>query len=329
MKINPADIFDPGDFARARHLNRVLSWMPRYHTGRRLNARLIDGIIGFGQHLLPERRREGISIETVELPVGNHLTMIRILRPRAVVKALLLHFHGGAWVLGNSRLDDGWNMRMAKSCGVTVASGDFHLAVDDDFEQTIEDAVAITGWALDRVADFQTDRLIIAGESSGAHLAACALTRLARHRSLEEVAGFVSLCGAFDLGGSKSLRTAKGSLIIEPQSAQRNLDRLTSNLAVSDADLSPVFADLSAMPAALFIAGALDPIVEDTIRMHERWHRQAGRSDLLVVPEGPHGFARLPTRLAAKTRQFIADWINRRLSKTQPKNPFETTYPLR
>ncbi|CDZ46124.1 alpha/beta hydrolase [Neorhizobium galegae] len=314
MKIDPAEIFNPGDFASARHLNRVLSWMPRYHPGRRLNARLIDSVIGIGQRLLPRSRSPDISIETIELPVGNHQTTIRILQPRPVVKALLLHFHGGAWVLGNSRLDDGWNMRMAKSCGVTVASGDFHLAVDDDLEQTIQDAVAITGWALDHVADFQTDQLIIEGESSGAHLAACALTRLARHRSLEEVAGFVSLCGAFDLGGSKSLRTAKGSLIIEPKSAQRNLDRLTANLAVSDADLSPVFGDLSAMPPALFIAGALDPIMEDTIRMHDRWQRQAGRSDLLVVPEGPHGFERLPTRLAAKTRQFMADWINRTLS---------------
>jgi acetyl esterase/lipase len=314
MKIDPADIFETCDFARARSLNRALSWMPRYHTGRRLNARLIDSVIGFGQRLLPERQREDISTETVSLPVGNRQTMIRILRPRQGSKALLLHFHGGAWVLGNARLDDGWNTMIARSCGVTVASGDFHLAVDDDLEQTIDDAVAITRWALDHVADFQTDRLIIEGESSGAHLAACALTRLARHRSLEEVAGFVSLCGAFDLAGSKSLRTATGSLIIEPRSAQRNLDRLTSNLAVTDAQVSPVFADLSAMPPALFIAGALDPIVEDTLRMHDRWQRQAGSSDLLVVPEGPHGFERLPTRLALKTRQFMADWISRTLS---------------
>ena len=73
------------------------------------------------------------------------------------------------------------------------------------------------------------------------------------------------------------------------------------------------------MPPALFIAGSLDPILDDSRSMYEQW-RQTGQADILIVPEGPHGFERLPTRLAEKTRNFVYEWINRRIS---PSNSAE------
>jgi acetyl esterase/lipase len=313
MEIDPFSVFEDIDVRRARRLNRVLAYLPRYHTGRRLNARIINGLVKLAGILLPKPRHRDVTIDIVKLRADDREIPIHLLRPQVPVAALYLHFHGGAWVLGNSQLDDGWNAEIVRSSNVAIASGDFHLAVDDDLERTIREAVALTEWALDRLPEFGTGRLIVEGESSGAQLAACALLQVAKKRPLDKVAGFVSFCGAFDMSGSPSLANARHSLIIDPASAVHNLERLTKRSRAPIPEISPIFSDLTGMPPALFIAGALDPILDDSRRIHDVWQRQTSHADLLVVPEAPHGFERLPTRVAAKTRDFMCGWIMERL----------------
>jgi acetyl esterase/lipase len=62
-----------------------------------------------------------------------------------------------------------------------------------------------------------------------------------------------------------------------------------------------------------FCTAALNPIIGDTRSMNAHWQDAAGNADLLAVPEGPHGFERFPTRLAARTKTVTVEWINRRL----------------
>ena len=48
--------------------------------------------------------------------------------------------------------------------------------------------------------------------------------------------------------------------------------------------------------------------------MAERWKAQSGNARLVVIPESPHAFNRLPTRLAARTNAFVRGWLQRRLA---------------
>jgi acetyl esterase/lipase len=319
MEIEPQSVFRERDITAARRLNRVLAHLPRYHTGRRWNAIVVNGALRFVQALAPGRRSRGQSIETLAVPHRPQPLSLRLVRSAKAERSLLLHFHGGAWVLGNARLDDGWIADWANRCGIRAAACDFHQAVDDDFARTLDEATAVLRWMLDHLAELGAETLILEGESSGAHLAAAALLRLARERPINEVVGFVSFCGAFDMSGSRSLKSAKDSLLIDPSSALHNLQRLTGKVGKTPQDpaaVSPLSANLRGMPPAFFIAGALDPIVDDSLRMHERWESEAGKAELLVVPEGPHGFERLPTRLATRTKAFAASWIDACLAGT-------------
>ncbi|MBW6425361.1 alpha/beta hydrolase [Rhizobium sp. XQZ8] len=313
MHYDPNAIFTAKDIRRAGRLNKLLKWVPRYRTSGRFNARFINGMCSVGRHLAAEPANIGVMVKSLSVNGGK--LPIRVLFPEKP-RALLLHFHGGAWVIGDSKLDDNWNVEYVRRCRVAVASANFHLATDDDLAQTIRDAHAFTRWALDSRANFGVDKVFLEGESSGAHLAASSLVRLSRSRSLECIAGLVSYCGAFDLSGPASLKLAADSLVIDPQAAGRNLDRLlegSPSLAVDDPVVSPLRADLIGMPPGLFIAGQLDPIIGDSRSMQTRWQDVCGNADLLVVPEGPHGFHRFPTRLAARTKTVAVEWINRRL----------------
>jgi acetyl esterase/lipase len=313
MNIDPLTVFEQNEISSAHRLNRILALLPRYHTGRRYNARMLNAVTRIGQKLAPKMPSKDVALTVFQISVPSGQREIRLLRPPAQSSAIFLHFHGGAWVLGNARLDDRWNASIAAKADVTVAAADFHLATDDRLDQTIDDAVAVTEWILDHLDEFGATKLFVGGESSGAHLAACSLVRLAARRPMNGLCGFLSFCGAFDMEGSQSLKQADGrSLILHAPSADRNLDRLTATLpdgAAHSPEVSPYLADLTGMPPALLIGGALDPIKDDSRKMYDRWAGCNGNAAILIVPEAPHGFERLPTRLADKALTFACDWM--------------------
>ncbi|WP_416384276.1 alpha/beta hydrolase [Rhizobium mulingense] len=79
-----------------------------------------------------------------------------------------------------------------------------------------------------------------------------------------------------------------------------------------------MFADLSGLPPALLIAGALDPIVDDSLSMARQWQQQSGNADCVVFPHAPHGFNRFPTRLASRANGLVRSWISQSCENDGP-----------
>ncbi|MBB5551029.1 alpha/beta hydrolase [Rhizobium lentis] len=302
--------FTRHELARARGLNTVLNVLPRYHTDRRWNAKAVQVTVRAVQFLgsLGLPRHSDIAHRAI-LADGRRVGL-RLILPKGIPRGLYVHFHGGAWVMGNARLDDRITRPIAQNCRVLVAGVDFHNAVDDRLDITLEDCRAAIDWVVEHLSELQVERIILGGESSGAHLAAETLLHLRERGRAGIVAGFISVCGAFDLTGSKSLRRSTGrSLVIDGPAALRNLRRLTPSLSGREAE-GPLFADLSGLPPALLIAGALDPIVDDSLSMARQWQQQSGNADCVVFPHAPHGFNRFPTRLAARANGLVRSWIS-------------------
>ncbi|WP_234705148.1 alpha/beta hydrolase [Sinorhizobium medicae] len=158
---------------------------------------------------------------------------VRILKPTGPCNGIYLDFHGGAWVMGNARFNDRINSAIARECQMIVANVEYRLARDDRILPSIEDALAATVWTLENMrSEFGVDRAVLGGESSGAHLAACALTSLSlRQFDLSAVAGALFFYGTYDMAGTPSLRKSSGgALIMHGPSALKNLRRLTSGM---------------------------------------------------------------------------------------------------
>jgi acetyl esterase/lipase len=62
--------------------------------------------------------------------------------------------------------------------------------------------------------------------------------------------------------------------------------------------ISPLWADLSGMPPALFTVGTLDPLLDDSLFMAARWRAAGNRAELRIYPESVHGFHAFPTGIA-------------------------------
>ncbi|RVH46778.1 alpha/beta hydrolase [Sinorhizobium meliloti] len=313
------------DRLSAARFNRVLRWAPRFKPHRRWQSLLLHAVLRATQ-ALSSAGTACPNVDTSRRMIcwEGHHAELRVLRPKGQSKGIYLDFHGGAWVMGNARFNDRVNSGIATECQMVVASVEYRLARDDRIRPSIEDALAATGWTLENMRnEFGVDRAVLGGESSGAHLAACALTSLSRRQfDLSAVAGALLFYGTYDMAGTPSLRKSSAeALIMHGPSALENLMRLTSGMDEAQRRspwLSPLFCDLTGLPPALFVVGELDPVLDDSLLMYNKWQNENHNATLLIVPEGPHGMNRLPTTEAKKINDFTRQWIRKAVESQAP-----------
>lgn len=82
-----------------------------------------------------------------------------------------------------------------------------------------------------------------------------------------------------------------------------------------DPAISPLYADLSGLPPALFVVGTKDMLLEDNERMAARWREASGDSELLIAPESPHAFNRMGTAVAGKVARYVDAWTLQRFGQ--------------
>jgi acetyl esterase/lipase len=260
----------------------------------------------------------GVRTTTRRIEWKGHAVSLRILRTDAPARGVYIDYHGGGWAIGNAAMDDRVNARIAAECGLVVVSIDYTLLPDITLPQMIGQCAAAAGWVFEHAqAEFGASDIFIGGESAGAHLAACSILRLRARTDFSRLKAAVLFYGCFDLCGTPSARNAeRRALVLHGPSIPDGLSRLVPGEAAArqHPDLSPLYADLSGLPAVLVLVGALDPLIDDSRLMAEQWRKQSGKAHLLFVPEAPHAFNRLPTRMAARTNAFVRQWIDEHLA---------------
>jgi len=311
--------FDTTELEEAKRVNRLLATTPRMPLRTAWDVAVLNGALRLSQALPgPNLKRLGITVEERRVEALGREAMVRILRPVGACRGVYLDIHGGAWVLGNARMDDALNADIVKTCGVAVVSVDYRIALENAVLAALDDCETAAAWTLEVMeSEFGCDRLLVGGESAGAHLAASTLIRLRDRAALSRVAGAVLFYGCYDLCGTPSLCAAgPETLVLHGPTLAEALARLMPDLTAEerrDPSLSPLYADLGGLPPALFLVGDKDPLVDDTSLLAGRWAGANDNADLVLAPEAPHGFNRLPTRMARKTNAYVRGWLFSRL----------------
>jgi acetyl esterase/lipase len=272
--------------------------------------------VGFmGEPVLP--------VEEISIPGPAGPIPARVIRP-GDVRAVHLDIHGGAWMIGSPRMNDVENDELARACGVATVSIDYRMAPEHDITDEMDDCEAAALWLVERArADFGTDRLLIGGGSSGAHLAAVTLIRLRdRHQAAGRFLGANLLYGCYDLSGTPSARLRREqSWVLRPEmvyAVHEYVMHRQEPEALRDPALSPLYANLTGLVPALFSVGALDPLLDDSMFMAARWTVAGNRAELAVYPESEHGFTGFPTGMARAARARQHDWTRARLEAAAP-----------
>ena len=315
--------FDAATLAQARRFNRQLDWAPRFRIRNRVIPVLIQSLLHLSQ-LTGARRlaRAGIRVEHRVVQADDVNVALRILRGVRAARAVVLDFHGGGWVIGNAQMNDALNIAMVNACDVAVVSIDYRLMPAHALQDMLDDCLAVARWLLDGQAEPSWAQLpvLIVGESAGGHLAAATLLSLRQSPPLlARVQGAVLYYGVYDLSGTPSVRAAgPDTLLLHGPSMASSMRQLTPVLDQEQqrtAPWSPLYGVLDGMPPALMVAGARDPLFDDTVLMAARW-REVADVELHLLPEAAHGFIRFPIALARNMQARTHAWLNERIAQS-------------
>lgn len=210
---------------------------------------------------------DGITLRNDHL--GGVPTVVANLQEEPSSNAIVLHFHGGGYVVGSASSSVEYAGRLAQTFRSTCISVDYRLAPENAYPAALDDAIKAYCAVID--SGVQPSRMVVSGESSGAGLA-LALAMSLRRLGKPLPAGILAVCPFADLTLSgESIRMSEGT---DPAA---NRDSLTFMAASyfqhhdpSDPRISPLFGDFTGLPPIFLTVATNEALLDDAVRIRER-----------------------------------------------------------
>ncbi len=200
--------------------------------------------------------------------------------------AVILYFHGGAYVLGSARADRHLAGQLARRAKAPVFLAEYRLAPEHLFPAALEDAIA----AYRGLADEGFTAIGLSGDSAGGALALAVLSLMvaeARIGAVPRPRGAAVMSPWTDLAlTGESLETqadadpflTKESLAVAAKSYLGNHDPM-------DPRVSPLYGDFTELPPVRIHVGEDEVLLDDSRRYAERMAAE-GREVQLHIWEG-------------------------------------------
>jgi acetyl esterase/lipase len=207
--------------------------------------------------------------------------------PESRPERVLVHLHGGAYVMGSPESHRPLATRLARAARARVLLVDYRLAPEHPHPAAVEDAVASFHHVL--AGGLAAQQTAICGDSAGGGLAAAALV------ALRDAGGPLPVAAALlspwlDL--TLSGKTVKTRADADPLCSEALL-RPAAEAYAKGTDLraptvSPVFADLAGLPPLLVQVGDAEILLDDSRRFAERARAAGVDVELEVADEMIH-----------------------------------------
>jgi len=129
----------------------------------------------------------------VELPTADgHTFTVRVLVPAGEIRALVVYYHGGGWVIGNIDEYDNIARTLANALHAAVVNVDYRLAPEHRYPAAADDAWTALQWAARKRVEIAGGPvpMIVMGDSAGGNLSAV-VAQKARDAGAPELAAQV------------------------------------------------------------------------------------------------------------------------------------------
>ena len=229
---------------------------------------------------------------------------------------LLIHIHGGCYVLSPGEAGLPEAILMAAFGGFRVLSVDYRMPPEAFFPAALDDCVAV--WK-STVETSDPAKTAVFGTSAGGALT-LALVLRAKQEGLPLPAAIAPGTPMSDV--TKTGDTFYTNELLDNVLVSRDgfCDAATRFYAnghdLADPLLSPVYGDMAGFPPTILTSGTRDLLLSNTVRVHRKL-RQAGVDAALHVYEGQSHAQYMFNERAPETREAfgeIADFFDRRLA---------------
>jgi monoterpene epsilon-lactone hydrolase len=207
--------------------------------------------------------------------------------------AAVLYVHGSGYALCSPRTHRGLTSRLSAFTGLPVFSLDYRLAPRHRFPAAADDVARAFGWLVGH--GFAADRIVVAGDSAGAHLAVdLCLSLLRSGRALPAAQLLLSPIVDLSLALAAEREQVRPDPMISAAGARRLIDLYTEGADLAHERLAVTPRPGEVLPPTLIQAGGREMLAADAHALHQRLTETGTVSRLEVWPGQVHVFQAMP-----------------------------------
>jgi acetyl esterase len=253
---------------------------------------MLDEFAGFLNEDLPRVGAFHSKVPYKEID-GVQLTLDVTVPPGVGPYPVLVYLHGGAWIWGSPATHRKLTHRLAEQ-GFLTLSVDYRLAPKNPFPAGLNDCIHAIYFAAQFAEKWGGDpkRMVIAGDSAGANLAAATSIELAYSVAAPEIHGVGLLYGVYDF------RTEQ-----KPDIMTELLNKAYLNgeqHLTEDPRVSPLLKAAS-LPPAFVAIGSEDDLIDDAEKLRAELLAGDKVHEYHVYSGMPHAFAQMEFLPSART----------------------------
>jgi salicylate hydroxylase len=254
------------------------------------------------------------QIEATEDELGD-VRAFRVAAPGTPRGNVVLHFHGGGYLIGSAKGSLEYAGRLAAAVNGACYTVDYRLAPEHPYPAAIDDAICAYRALLAR--GIPASSILVSGESAGGGLAVALV--LALRNAGDPLPGAILAVAPF------SDLTVSGPSILafngDDPAANRDLLKFMGasyfqGHEPTDPLVSPLFGDLAGLPPLFVTASEGEVLLSDTTRLAERAEKAGVDVTLRVVEDSVHVYTIFPFLPEThSTMQEVAAWAQRKLRR--------------
>lgn len=240
----------------------------------------------------------GTAVEPVEARVGKGLVRGEwVTAPEArsaeSVRAAILYLHGSGYALCSPRTHRGLTAHLSALTGLPVFCVDYRLAPRHRFPLAADDVARAWNWLLTQ--SVPAERIIVAGDSAGGHLAldlCLALHRAGRTQPAAQV--LLSPVADLTLELAQRREQVRADPMISAVTARRLIGLYTAGTDAGHARLAHAIDAGEVLAPTLIQAGGREMLAADAHHLHRALQASGTHCELEVWPGQMHVFQAMP-----------------------------------
>jgi len=233
------------------------------------------------ESLSPENARVQMEASTAQRPMGPDVGEIidstllgpdgdidyRLYRPASEGPyPIVVYYHGGGWVLGNSSSDDPFCRYLCANSNTIVVSVNYRHAPEARFPAAVDDAYAALTWIAENAESLggRSNQLAVAGWSAGGNLATV-MCQIAQSQNGPNICGQLLVTPVADADFSRASYDDNAEGYILTRSLMEWFwDHYCDVSDRDDPRASPIKAEsLAGLPPAMVVTAELDPLRDE------------------------------------------------------------------
>lgn len=228
-----------------------------------------------------EARRAGFEAMMAQVPlaagvvveaVDGDVSGIWLDPPSGRTAKVILHAHGGAFVLGSAQSYKPFCSELSKASGLSIFALDYPLAPEAPFPHGLNAVIAALDWL--QTLGYGPDDIGLSGDSAGGNLVLAALQSKRRR-----AAGALYLLSPYlDLTHAGASVKSRGpdDPFVDPSTMPQTKATYCGDADANDPRISPLFGTLAHMPDTFIQVGSDEALFDDAKRF-ELALRAAGK----------------------------------------------------